>query len=74
MYNIDLKLMFQKLAAEILTHPKIFTGKFHPIKCDITQEKEIQNAFEEIRTSIGPISILVNDAAFLGPYEALTGT
>lgn len=65
--------MFQKLATEILTDPKTFPGKFHPIKCDVMQEQDIKDAFESIRTNIGEIAILVNNAGVLGPYKELTG-
>lgn len=65
--------MFQKLATEILTNPETYTGKFHPIKCDLMQETEIREAFNNIKTNIGSIAILINNAAYMGPYQTLLG-
>ncbi|KAK7586022.1 hypothetical protein V9T40_003898 [Parthenolecanium corni] len=61
----------QKLATEILTNPETYTGKFHPIKCDLMQETEIREAFNNIKTDIGSIAILINNAAYMGPYQTL---
>lgn len=35
----------------------------HGIRCDITEEKEIQDCQEQIERSIGPVEILINNAA-----------
>lgn len=66
--------MFQELATELLTKPEIYTGKFYPIKCDLRQENDIREAFHNIKTNIGPIAILINNAAYMGPHQALLGS
>lgn len=37
-------------------------GTFHPIKCDMSVEGDILEAFDYIKNNIGPISILINNA------------
>ncbi|CAH1104872.1 unnamed protein product [Psylliodes chrysocephalus] len=39
-------------------------GTFHPIKCDLSVENEIIEAFENIRKSLGPVHVLINNAGF----------
>lgn len=46
--------------AEQLKHEK---GKFHPIKVDLTIEEQVLTAFEWIRNNLGPIHIIINNAA-----------
>ncbi|XP_017781031.1 PREDICTED: farnesol dehydrogenase-like [Nicrophorus vespilloides] len=46
-------------------------GKFHPYRCDITKNEEIINAFKWTTSTIGPISILINNAGFTN-YTTLT--
>ncbi|KAJ9585026.1 hypothetical protein L9F63_020636, partial [Diploptera punctata] len=38
-------------------------GKLHPIKCDISKESEIKEAFQWARKNLGRVDILVNNAA-----------
>lgn len=40
--------------------------KFHPFKCDLTKAEEIVDCFKQIRDRLGPISILINNAGYLG--------
>lgn len=39
--------------------------RLHPIKCDVTNEQEVQNVFNEIMNKYGYIYILVNNAGCL---------
>lgn len=47
-------------------------GKLYPVECDLGEPKEIIATFKWIDDNIGPISILVNNAALLIP-STLTG-
>ncbi|KAF2895024.1 hypothetical protein ILUMI_11146, partial [Ignelater luminosus] len=40
-------------------------GKLYPLKADVTNEEEIIQAFNWIKNSIGPISILINNAGIV---------
>jgi NAD(P)-dependent dehydrogenase (short-subunit alcohol dehydrogenase family) len=37
-------------------------GKLHPIKCDISKEEDILNAFSGVKEKLGGVDILVNNA------------
>ncbi|XP_060523996.1 farnesol dehydrogenase-like [Cylas formicarius] len=37
-------------------------GKLHAVKCDVTKEEDILEAFKWVRENLGPVSILVNNA------------
>jgi NAD(P)-dependent dehydrogenase (short-subunit alcohol dehydrogenase family) len=37
-------------------------GKLHAIKCDISKEEDILNAFSEVESRLGGVDILVNNA------------
>lgn len=52
----------KKLVAELSANSNLFSGKFHGVACDITKEKDIENTFQKIDASIGPVWILVNNA------------
>lgn len=45
-------------------------GKLHAIKTDVQNEEEILNAFEWVKTNLGPIHILINSAG-CGRYTTL---
>lgn len=38
------------------------TGTLFPVQCDITQEAEIQKAFEWIESNLGAVHVLINNA------------
>ncbi|XP_017780953.1 PREDICTED: farnesol dehydrogenase-like isoform X2 [Nicrophorus vespilloides] len=48
-------------------------GKFHPYRCDITKNEEVINAFKWITSTIGPISILINNAGVARHTTLLDG-
>lgn len=37
-------------------------GKLYPLQCDVKDEQQVLNAFQWIRSNLGPIHILVNNA------------
>lgn len=47
-------------------------GKLYAIKCDITKEEDVLKVFHWIENHLGPIQLLVNNAAIL-PSESITG-
>ena len=49
---------FQELAKSL----KSERGKLHPVKCDITSESDIKEAFQWIKKHLGGVDILVNNA------------
>jgi NAD(P)-dependent dehydrogenase (short-subunit alcohol dehydrogenase family) len=40
-------------------------GKLYPIKCDVSKEEDILNAFAEVKKKLGGVDILVNNAGVL---------
>ncbi|KAJ9585025.1 hypothetical protein L9F63_020635 [Diploptera punctata] len=48
-------------------------GKLHPLKCDISKEAEIKNAFLWIKTKLGGVDILVNNAAVATDTKLIDG-
>lgn len=53
------------LADEINQNPNAFTGRFHPLRCDISEQQQLDDAFTKIETKYGVPSILVNNAAIV---------
>jgi NADP+-dependent farnesol dehydrogenase len=51
-------LGFQELAEFLKSAP----GKLYALKCDITKEAEVQEAFKWIKTNLGGVDILINNA------------
>ena len=44
-----------------LTHA--YGDRFHPIRCDITDEDQVRRAAEEVARAAGAVDLLINDAA-----------
>jgi NADP+-dependent farnesol dehydrogenase len=62
-------LCCQELAASVKSAP----GKLHALKCDVTKENEVQAAFKWVKTNLGGVDILINNAG--GAYSSkLTST
>lgn len=53
-----MSLCFQELAASLQSAP----GKLHALKCDVTNETDVQAAFKWIKTNLGGVDILINNA------------
>jgi NAD(P)-dependent dehydrogenase (short-subunit alcohol dehydrogenase family) len=51
---------------------KSATGKLYPLKCDVTKETEITEAFKWIKAKVGGVDILVNNAG-VATFNSLTG-
>ncbi|XP_065203983.1 uncharacterized protein LOC135834074 [Planococcus citri] len=56
----------QKLADELNEPGK--PVRFYPVKCDVTEESEIENSFKWITSELGPIAILINCAGTSQPF------
>lgn len=48
-------------------------GKLHAIKCDVSVEQDILDAFKYVTERLGPISILVNNAGISKPTTLASG-
>jgi short-subunit dehydrogenase len=42
-----------------------FSGQFHPLECDLTNENDIFKAFKWIDENIGGIHFLINNAGIV---------
>ncbi|XP_060524561.1 farnesol dehydrogenase-like [Cylas formicarius] len=59
----------EKLAAE-LTGEK---GKLHAVRCDVTKEEDVVEAFAWVRDNLGPIHVLVNNAGLEQATDLIDG-
>jgi NADP+-dependent farnesol dehydrogenase len=48
-------------------------GKLYALKCDVSKESEITEAFKWIKTNLGGVDILINNAG-VAAFNTLTGT
>ena len=48
-------------------------GKLVPIKCDVTKEEDILAMFEQVKSQLGVISVLINNAGLSHNAPLLTG-
>lgn len=48
-------------------------GTLYPLQCDVSDKDSLLEAFVWIDETLGPISIMINNAAFVSP-NTLTGT
>lgn len=51
--------------------PESANGKLYAIKCDLTQESEIKDAFNWVETNLGGTDILVNNAGIIRTMNLL---
>lgn len=58
---------------EIAQELKNEKGKLHAFKCDLTKDEEILATFKKITETLGPISILVNNAGLSPATELIDG-
>ncbi|XP_044260391.1 farnesol dehydrogenase-like isoform X2 [Tribolium madens] len=49
-------------------------GELYAVKCDLTKEEEILEAFKWVKDNLGPVHILVNNAGFIRPTNLLEGS
>lgn len=40
-------------------------GKYYPMKCDLSQEKEIINVFAWIKENLGGVDVMINNAGLM---------
>ena len=48
-------------------------GKLHPLKCDVSKEAEVKEAFQWVKKHLGGVDILVNNAGVAVGTSNLTG-
>jgi short-subunit dehydrogenase len=41
---------------------KFASGKLYPLKCDISKESDVKESFKWVKSNLGVVSILVNNA------------
>ena len=46
-------------------------GELFALKCDMSKEEEILEAFNWVKENVGPVSVLVNNAGFIRPTTLL---
>lgn len=59
----------EALATKLTEKP----GKLHAIRADVSKEQDILDAFEWIANNLGPIHILINNAATVGVTSLTDG-
>lgn len=73
MVGLARRLERMQQLAHKLTKNGSETENFYPVKCDITNEDEILQAFKYIKENIGPVAILVNNAGVIGNTNLVDG-
>lgn len=53
--------MIQQIADEFVGTP----GKIYARKCDVTKPEEVIDNFKWIKTTLGPVFILINNAGYI---------
>lgn len=48
--------------------------KIYPVQCDITKEEDVIAAFQWIKSNLGPIHVLINNAGVAKPTSLLEGS
>nr|QYV43146.1 FOLD4 [Colaphellus bowringi] len=64
------KNLIEELAQELID----FEGKLFPLQADISKEEDILAAFDWIKSNLGPIHILVNNAGLAQPTNLTNGS
>ncbi|KDR14275.1 farnesol dehydrogenase-like isoform X2 [Zootermopsis nevadensis] len=59
----------EELAESLKSAP----GKLYALKCDVTKESEVQAAFEWIKTKLGGVDILINNAGTASNSKLISG-
>ncbi|GLV36702.1 prestin [Carabus blaptoides fortunei] len=59
----------EELSNELLDQP----AKLYPLKCDISKEEDIVEAFEWIKSNVGSVSIMINNAGLTRPTTLIDG-
>ncbi|XP_069683489.1 dehydrogenase/reductase SDR family member 11-like [Periplaneta americana] len=59
----------EELAESLKSQP----GKLYPLKCDITKETEVQEAFKWVKSNLGGVDILINNAGVGKESKLSTG-
>ena len=57
----------RKEKVELISKEVGSKGKVHAVKCDVSDEKQVAEAFEWIDKNLGAISILINNAGIIRP-------
>jgi enoyl-[acyl-carrier-protein] reductase (NADH) len=60
---ISVLLLFLLILQELEGSLQSESGKLYAVKCDITKEEDIKEAFKWVKDNLGGVDILVNNAA-----------
>ncbi len=63
--------VLQQMATRMAKH---HPGSFYPVKCDLTKEEDILEAFKFTEDKVGPVSILINNAGYLISERIVDGS
>ncbi|XP_069685880.1 farnesol dehydrogenase-like [Periplaneta americana] len=59
----------QDLASSLKSEP----GKLYPLKCDISEDQELKDAFSWVKDNLKGVDVMVNNAAANGPHSLIDG-
>jgi NADP+-dependent farnesol dehydrogenase len=62
LYLYPLILGMSVTLQELVKSLKSAPGKLYPLKCDVSKESDVKEAFKWVKSNLGGISILVNNA------------
>lgn len=71
MNNIELSFFF--FLKNIVKELEGLPGKLYPLKCDVSKEEDILEAFQWAKTHLGGVDICVNNAGYFDIQDSLIG-
>ncbi|PSN44170.1 Farnesol dehydrogenase [Blattella germanica] len=64
----------RRVERELSKSLKSEKGELHPLKCDVTKEGDIKEAFQWVKANLGGVDIMINNAAVAKGASLIDGS